>query len=439
MTVLNAREKRIQRDFNISGVMKELVCKEVEISLSPVEVARQLSHHEGLVFFDSSGNLSESDTYPLSIIAANPVNVLTGENVDFEAVRSLMAEYTVVLDGVEGSVASRFPLGGAFGWVDYDGTYCFGLYESCLIYVHETMQWFEIGDLSEDFKVYNEQLFKVGRFRSHTSEKDYVRGVARVKEYIRAGDIYQVNLTQKFSAEVQSGSLFSLYDDLRVVAPAPMSAYLKLLDREVLSSSPETFLKMNGHRVETRPIKGTRPRYADDDLDQASARELLASAKENSELVMITDLERNDLGKVCAYGSVKVEGMLQLEKLEHVYHLVSSVSGVMRDDMDHWRVLSECFPGGSITGAPKSRAMEIIAELETEGRGLYTGAVGYVGFNNVSQFNIVIRTLVREGAILHYHVGAGIVADSDPRAEYEETLHKAKGIRSALSLQGEVS
>lgn len=415
--------------------MKELVCTEVEMSLSPVEAARQLSHLEGLVFIDSSGNLSESDTYPLSIIAADPVKVIKGEGADFDALRREMAGYTVMLDGVEDSFAARFPLGGAFGWVDYDGTYCFGLYESCLIYVHETMQWFEIGDLSKRFQAYNEQLFEVDHFRSHTSKKDYVAGVARVKEYIRAGDIYQVNLTQKFSAEVRSGSLFSLYDDLRSASPAPMSAYLNLLDREVLSSSPETFLKMNAKRVETRPIKGTRPRYDDDELDAASARELLASAKENSELVMITDLERNDLGKVCAYGSVKVEGMLQLEKLEYVYHLVSTVSGMMRDDVDHWRVLSECFPGGSITGAPKARAMEIITELEPEGRGLYTGAVGYVGFNDVSQFNIVIRTLVREGGVLHYHVGAGIVADSDPEAEYEETLHKAKGIRSALNQQ----
>ena len=149
---------------------------------------------------------------------------------------------------------------------------------------------------------------------------------------------------------------------------------------------------------------------------------------------MITDLERNDLGRVCEFGSVKVDEMLKIEKLEHVYHLVSRVSGELRSDVDHWRALEECFPGGSITGAPKKRAMEIIDELETETRGLYTGAVGYIGFNEVSQFNIVIRTLVREDDILHYHVGAGIVADSDADAEYEETLHKAKGIRSALDL-----
>ena len=213
-----------------------------------------------------------------------------------------------------------------------------------------------------------------------------------------------------------------------------MSAYFKLLDYEVLSSSPETFLKMSHKDIETRPIKGTRPRYNEQILDEASARELLDSTKERAELVMITDLERNDLGKVCEFGSVKVDEMLQLEKLEHVYHLVSKVSGTLREGIDHWDAIAECFPGGSITGAPKKRAMEIIAELENEDRGLYTGAVGYVGFNEVSQFNIVIRTLIREGLDLHYHVGAGIVADSEAEAEYEETIQKAKGIRSALSL-----
>jgi anthranilate/para-aminobenzoate synthase component I len=211
-----------------------------------------------------------------------------------------------------------------------------------------------------------------------------------------------------------------------------MSAYLSLQEREVLSSSPETFLKMNGRRIETLPIKGTRPRFKDKKRDEESAKDLLESAKERSELVMITDLERNDLGQICDYGSVKVEEMLKLEKLEHVYHLVSKVSGELRDDVDHWQALEKCFPGGSITGAPKKRAMEIIDELEDEKRGLYTGAVGYIGFNQVSQFNIVIRTLVREGDDLHYHVGAGIVADSDAVAEYEETLQKAEGIRLAL-------
>lgn len=405
--------------------MKKLSCRKIELDLQPIEVARKLSHLEGLIFFDSSGNLSEKSIQPVSIIAAEPVKVIIGEHCDFSEMRSVMSEY--VCEG-----ESLLPLGGAFGWVDYSGEFCFGIYESCLFFHHDERQWYEVGGLSDKLLDYKMIDFKISDFTAHSSRDDYISGVRRVQEYIRAGDIYQVNLTQKYSAKVIAGSLFSLYDRLRLVTPAPMSAYMSLNFREVLSSSPETFLKINGRRIETLPIKGTRPRFSDRVRDEASARELLESEKERAELVMITDLERNDLGQICVYGSVKVEEMLQLEKLEHVYHLVSKVSGELRDDVDHWQAIEECFPGGSITGAPKKRAMEIIDELEVEARGLYTGAVGYIGFNQVSQLNIVIRTLVREADDLHYHVGAGIVADSDADAEYEETLHKAKGLRRAL-------
>ena len=406
--------------------MKKLTCRKIELDLQPIEVARKLSHLEGLIFFDSSGNLPESSRKTVSIVTAEPVKIIKGEGCDFSDLRSVMEEYTCLN-------SSSLPVGGAFGWIDYDGDFCFGIYESGLFFDHNEAQWFEVGSLSG--KLLDGELldFEVSDFMAHTTRDHYISGVHSIQEYIRAGDIYQVNLTQKFSAKLITGSLFSLYNILREVSPAPMSAYLNLQDREVLSSSPETFLKMDGRRIETRPIKGTRPRFKDNQRDEASARELLESAKERSELIMITDLERNDLGQICEYGSVKVDEMLKLEKLEHVYHLVSKVSGELRGDVDHWLALEKCFPGGSITGAPKRRAMEIIDELEVEKRGLYTGAVGYVGFNQVSQFNIVIRTLVHEGDDLHYHVGAGIVADSDAVAEYEETLHKAEGIRRALS------
>jgi len=211
-----------------------------------------------------------------------------------------------------------------------------------------------------------------------------------------------------------------------------MAAYLQHGQREILSSSPETFLRMHGRSIETRPIKGTRPRFADPELDSRSAYELQTSEKEIAELVMITDLERNDLGRVCEFGSVKVTEMLKHERLEQVHHLASTVTGQLREDADQLDVLQACFPGGSITGAPKKRAMEVIAELETVPRGLYTGAIGYLGFNGESQFNIAIRTLDREDLRLTYGVGAGIVADSDPEMEYEETLQKAEGIRLAL-------
>ena len=272
----------------------------------------------------------------------------------------------------------------------------------------------------------------LGDFTASMSQADYESGVRRIHEYIAAGDIYQVNLTQRFSCHVQGGNLFPLYQKLREITPAPLATWMQLGEREILSSSPETFLRMSGRNIETCPIKGTRPRGDTEAADRAFARELIESPKENAELTMITDLERNDLGQVCEFGTVRVAEMLALEKLEQVYHLVSTVTGTLRDDIDHLDALAACFPGGSITGAPKKRAMEIIAELEPVARGLYTGAVGYIGFNGESQLNIPIRTLVRESETLHYHVGAGIVSDSDPAAEYQETLDKAKGIRLTI-------
>ena len=188
-------------------------------------------------------------------------------------------------------------------------------------------------------------------------------------------------------------------------------------------------VKVSGRGIETRPIKGTRPRFSDSDEDRRSAVELQTSPKEISELVMITDLLRNDLGQVCDFGSVEVTRMLELESLAQVHHLVSTIRGTLRSDQDALSALAACFPGGSITGAPKKRAMEIIQELDQRPRGVYCGAIGWLGFNGESEFNIAIRTLVRDGNNLSYQVGAGIVADSIPEEEFQETLHKAEGIK----------
>jgi aminodeoxychorismate synthase component I len=276
------------------------------------------------------------------------------------------------------------------------------------------------------------QAVEIGTFQAGTSRRDFIRAVERIKEWIAAGDIYQVNLSQAFQADITGGSLFGLYEALRDASPAPMAAWLSLDNREVLSSSPETFLKISGRGIETRPIKGTRPRFSDPDDDRRSAYDLQTSDKEIAELVMITDLLRNDIGQVCEFGSVEVSEMLQLESLAQVHHLVSTVTGTLRPETDAIAALAACFPGGSITGAPKKRAMEIIRELEAKPRGIYCGAIGWLGFNGESSFNIAIRTLIREGDKLIYQVGAGIVADSDPEKEYEETLHKAAGIRLAV-------
>jgi anthranilate/para-aminobenzoate synthase component I len=193
---------------------------------------------------------------------------------------------------------------------------------------------------------------------------------------------------------------------------------------------------MSGRLARTRPIKGTRPRRADATADEKSAFDLITSPKEVAELLMITDLERNDLGQVCEFGSVRATELLKLERYEQVFHLVSTVEGQLRPEVDHLAALRACFPGGSITGAPKRRARQIITELERDPRGLYTGAIGWFGFNGESQFNIAIRTVVIEGDRAHFHVGAGIVADSSPEREWQETLDKAAGILLAAERLG---
>lgn len=252
----------------------------------------------------------------------------------------------------------------------------------------------------------------------------------RAKEYVAAGDIYQVCLAHRFSARCD-GNLWSLYMALRETSPAPHAAYLALGDETILSSSPECFLKMEGRSVITRPIKGTRPRGSTPEEDRRLEAELTASAKESAELLMITDLERNDLGRVCEFGSVTVSRLLELEHHPQVFHLVSTVEGTLRAEISHVAALAACFPGGSISGAPKKRALEIIQELEPSPRGLFTGAIGYFGYGGQSQFNIAIRTVVARGGRAEFHVGAGITADSDPEQEWEETLHKAAGILEA--------
>lgn len=399
--------------------------KILNLERSPVEVAAGLLHLGGLVFFDSAGNFPESAGEMVSIVAARPEKVLVGHISDVSELERELAMQKQ--QGVD------LPNGGLCGWVEYEGDFCFGVYTEMLIYKHSEKKWYEIGQLSQEIRdTISITEIELGAFQANMLREQYTERVQKIREYIAAGDIYQVNLTQKFEASVKGEHLFDLYRVLREVTPAPHGSYMQLNGLEVLSSSPETFLNFYDGKVETRPIKGTRPRFEDPASDQRSAFELRTSEKEVAELVMITDLERNDLGQVCDFGSVQVEAMLKLEKYEQVYHLVSSVTGKLKKGTSQVAALQACFPGGSITGAPKKRSMEIISELEDVPRGLYTGAMGYFGFNGVSQFNIVIRTLVREGEKLHYHVGAGIVADSDPEAEYEETLQKAKGMRLAV-------
>ena len=268
---------------------------------------------------------------------------------------------------------------------------------------------------------------------SNLTRDNFLAAVDCAQRFIHAGDIYQVNLSQRLTAQsVFSG--WEMFQKLSAVSPAPFSAYLDCGEFQIASSSPEQFFRMSGAHIITRPIKGTRPRDADATRDAQLAYELQTCAKELAELVMITDLLRNDLGKVCEYGSVQVPELAKLEKFAQVQHLVSTVEGRLRNNVTHFAAFASCFPGGSITGAPKFRAMEIIDELEPVSRGPYCGALGYLGFNRESQLNIAIRTAICAAGKIHFNVGAGIVADSNPAAEYAETLAKARGFLTALKI-----
>jgi para-aminobenzoate synthetase component 1 len=274
---------------------------------------------------------------------------------------------------------------------------------------------------------------------SNFTRSDYQAAVARVIDYIYAGDIFQANLTQRFRTELPAGlTPFTLYRRLRQLNPAPFAAYLDFGEVVIASSSPERFLAVRDGRVETRPIKGTRPRGRDPAEDQALMRALLASEKDRAENVMIVDLLRSDLSRVCRDASVAVPELCICEAFATVFHLVSTIVGELEPGKSALDLLRASFPGGSITGAPKIRAMEIIAELEPTQRGPYCGTIGYMGFDGTMDSNIVIRTYALSGSTVTFQAGGGIVADSDPAEEYEESLAKARALIDALSCQAKL-
>jgi anthranilate synthase component 1 len=268
---------------------------------------------------------------------------------------------------------------------------------------------------------------------SNVSRDEFERMVRTAKEYIAAGDIYQVVLSQRFEAAIQADP-FTVYRALRHVNPSPYMYFIRAGGRSIVGSSPEMLVRVEGRRVETHPIAGTRPRGRNDEEDVRLAEELKRNEKERAEHVMLVDLGRNDVGRVSEYGTVRVPTFMALEKYSHVMHLVSTVEGKLAEDQDRLDALAACFPAGTVSGAPKVRAMEIIAELETDRRGVYAGAVGYLDFAGNLDFCITIRTVVIENGRAYVQAGAGIVADSNPAAEYAETQDKAKAVIAALEL-----
>ena len=271
------------------------------------------------------------------------------------------------------------------------------------------------------------------QFTSNVTREQFEEMVRTAKEYIAAGDIYQVVLSQRFGADLDADP-FMVYRALRHVNPSPYMYFLRVGPRAIVGASPEMLVRVEGRKVQTHPIAGTRPRGRNDEEDQRLAEELRRNEKERAEHVMLVDLGRNDVGRVSAYGTVRVPTYMTLEKYSHVMHLVSIVEGKLDEQHDRLDALVACFPAGTVSGAPKVRAMEIIAELENRRRGVYAGAVGYLDFAGNLDFCITIRTVVIENGKAYVQAGAGIVADSNPTAEYEETRDKARAVIRALEL-----
>lgn len=420
----------------------------------PSEVFGRLTQIPGSVLLESQSPIHDAR---YSIICTRPSRTITtrGGESPFDELKQMLDERKITpvpgmpfAGGVVGffgyelrrfteecEVHARNDLGTPDCWL--------GVYDAALVFDHREQAIHVSGDPEafdalEDAAAHADGSCDDGPMTCESPTSDftrdeYLRAVERIKEYIAAGDIYQANLAQKFTARTDLDP-WALYRRLKERNPAPYAALLNTGEMQAVSSSPELFLNLDPRtrEVVTKPIKGTRPRGRDPMEDRRLADELLASEKDRAENVMIVDLERNDLGRVCEVGSVRVPELVVMESHPTVHHLVSTVTGRLTAEHDAVDLLKACFPGGSITGAPKVRAMEIIDEIEPVTRGVYTGAIGYLGFDGAMNLNIAIRTAVMKDGICSFHMGGGIVADSDPEGEYRETLDKGRAFFEVL-------
>ncbi|MCF6158608.1 MAG: aminodeoxychorismate synthase component I [wastewater metagenome] len=461
----------------------EIFIHEVKDACSPLEAFCRFTSHTNVFFLDSALPVEGIARYSFlgfnpfltvktkgrTIILTDKDGSLTSEGNPFEHLRELLKQFS--LKNINESIPFQCGIVGYFGYDLYRfiekidsrtvddinlPDMFFGFYDTIISYDNLLKKCYVIG---VDFGIDNSIKDKAGQIirtlkrktdalprqvstessldvgkpalRFNFTREYYLNAVKHIKDYISAGDVYQVNLSHRIETEIGISS-YELYKRLRCVNPAPFSCYVAFDDTAIVSSSPERFLYVNNGRVQTRPIKGTRPRGRNQETDDRMKQDLLSSLKDDAELTMIIDLERNDLGRVCKYGSVKVVERKVLETYPTVYHLVSTIEGDLQEQYDTIDLLKATFPGGSITGAPKIRAMQIIDELEPTKRGVYTGAIGYIGFNGNVDLNIAIRTFITKGKTVYFQVGSGIVADSKEEEEYEETMYKAKALIDSL-------
>jgi len=442
--------------------------KELEKNYNPLDVYRLFKVDKDSVFLDSSKEDSPLSLY--SFIGINPIckfksqgnNVyLDGEKLEgenpFEFLDKLMDKYKI-------EYKSELPfIGGAIGYFAYDigrileklpntskeelhiPDSIFMVYENIIIFdlirgktfisalgtIYNSINAIEIR--LKNYKEEKEIVFKetTNKFYSNFNKKEYEEAVLKIKEYIRTGDVYIANMTRKLWCNNKEES-FNVYEKLRKINKAPFSAYINYEEFQIICSSPERFLSIREGLVNTRPIKGTRPRGETIREDLKNKNALINSEKDKSELLMIVDLERNDLSKVCRPNTVKVVELFKIEEYATVFHLVATIEGKLKENISSVKCLKECFPGGSITGAPKVRAMEIIEELEDLKRNIYTGVIGYFDLRGNCDFNIVIRTIIKKGDKAYFGVGGGITWDSVEDAEWFETIDKAKALMRVL-------
>ncbi|RDY29447.1 aminodeoxychorismate synthase component I [Romboutsia weinsteinii] len=441
--------------------------KEIYTKLNSFEIFTIFKDENNSFILDSAMDAKKLGRY--SFISSNPFKVLKYKESDENPLDKLKFE----LEQYKVNNDSDLPfIGGAVGYLSYDlGNYIeklprtaiddtdvydlyFGLYNYVVVVDHlENKTYIATPGINDDEEknvlsiveskiklaeengidsiCYEEKEVKPVKLSSNFTKDEFKNSVNKVRDYIKQGDIYQANLTQRFTGETNLSS-YELYRDLRRFSPAPFGAFLNFDGVHVLSNSPERFIKCIDRKIEARPIKGTRPRGKTKEEDLRLQEELKNSEKDKAELLMIVDLERNDIGRISKIGSVKVPELFVIEPYTNVNHLVATVVGELQDNKDSIDVIKATFPGGSITGAPKIRAMEIIDELEPTQRNVYTGSIGYIGFDGDMDLNIAIRTIVKKEQKVHFQVGGGMTWDSDPSEEYQETLDKAQSIMRAL-------
>lgn len=441
--------------------------KEINTSLNSFEIFTIFKDEDNSFILDSAMDEKKLGRY--SFISSNPFKVLKYKNTTENPLDNLQNELNKYK--VENNTHLPF-VGGAVGYLSYDlGNYIeklprtavddtdvydlyFGLYDWVIVVDHlENKTYIATPDLDLkkeeeiskhveekinnatlrgiDSICYEEKEVEKTKLKSNFTKNEFENAVRQVQNYIKQGDIYQANLTQRFSGKTTLSS-YELYRDLRRFSPAPFGAFLNFEHSNILSNSPERFIKCIDNKIETRPIKGTRPRGKNKEEDLKLQEELRNSEKDRAELLMIVDLERNDIGRISKIGSVKVPELFVIEPYANVNHLVATVVGELDDDKDCIDAIKATFPGGSITGAPKIRAMEIIDELEPTQRNVYTGSIGYIGFNGDMDLNIAIRTIIKQDDNVYFQVGGGMTWDSNPKDEYQETLDKAQSIMKAL-------